>query len=420
VSSVVAIGASHHSAPLALLERMSLDPERLTKHLADLVAREHVSEAVVLSTCNRTEIFVAAEKFHGAYRDVRDFLSDLTYLPPDEFTDHLSVTYDADAVRHLFSVAAGLDSVVVGEHEILGQVRSAWDVAREQGAAGPVLNLLFRHALEVGKRARTETAISRHVTSVSHAAVIMAAAELDDLAGTQVTVLGAGSMARGVVGFVADAAPSGITVVNRTPERAEDLVGLHGGRVRALGALGDELRRADVVFCATASPLPLVEHEVVVEAMERRGGRPLLIVDISVPRNVAPSVAAVGGVTLLDMDDLRRFAEQGLLERRREVPAAEAIVDEEVERYREASSAREVAPLVVELRRRADQLVEAELGRWASRLDQLDPDARAAAEALVRGVVAKLLHEPTVQLKGASGTLRGERLAGSLRELFDL
>lgn len=420
MSSVVAIGANHRSAPLSLLERMALDADRLPKHLDDLLARDHVSEAVVLSTCNRTEIFVVAEKFHGAFRDVRDFLSDLTYLPPDEFTDHLSVSYDADAVRHLFAVTAGLESVVVGEHEILGQVRDAWDVARGRGAAGPVLNLLFRHALEVGKRTRTETAISRHVTSVSHAAVIMATEALDALLDAHVAVVGAGSMARGVVGFVEDASPATLTVLNRTPTRAEELLGQGRGRVRSLSALDAELVGADVVFYATASPLPLLDAERMAPVMERRGGRPLLIVDIAMPRNVDPAVGGLGGVTLLDMDDLGRFAERGIDERRREVPAAEAIVDEEVERYRAAASAREVTPLVVELRRRADDLVAAELDRWSSRLDHLDPEAREASEALVRGVVAKLLHEPTVRLKDAAGTLRGERLAGSLRELFDL
>jgi len=419
VSTVVAIGATHRSAPLALLEKLTIDERLMGKYLDDLVGRDHISEAVIVSTCNRIEIFVAAEKFHGAYRDVRDFISDVTFTLPEEFADHLEVTHDADAVRHLFSVAAGLESVVVGEHEILGQVRSAWATARDAGAAGSVLNLLFRHALEAGKRARTETTISHHVTSVSHAAVIMADDAVAGLSDSDVVVVGAGSMARGVADFVAARTSRPVTVLNRTEERAVDLAA-DADHAGGLDQLPARLAAADVVFCATSAPTGVIDVDMVTRALAARSGRPLLLVDIAVPRDVAPEVAALDGVTLLDMEGLRSFAERGLSKRREEIPAVEAIVEDEVDRYLSASSARSVTPLIVELRTRGESVVADELQRHAAKLAGLEPAQRELVEGLVRGAVAKLLHEPTVALKDAAGSARGERLGGSLRELFDL
>ncbi|HJV09158.1 MAG TPA: glutamyl-tRNA reductase, partial [Acidimicrobiales bacterium] len=207
--SVVVVGLSHRTAPLELLERMAMRDERLPKALGDLVARDFLSEAVVLSTCHRVEIYAVAERFHGAMADVRHFLSELSFVPPEDFSDHLYVHYDDAAAAHLFSVAAGLDSVVVGETQILGQVRDAWERARQEEAAGARLSALFRQALEVGKRARTETAIARGITSLSQAAVAMAAERLSALPERNVVVLGAGEMGAGLIDEVAGAAVPG-------------------------------------------------------------------------------------------------------------------------------------------------------------------------------------------------------------------
>ena len=418
MSSVVAIGVSHHSAPLALLEALSVERELVGKHLDDLLAREHISEAVLISTCHRTEVFVVAEKFHGAFKDVRDAFSDLSFLPPERFIDHLSVTYDADAARHLFELAAGVDSVVIGEHEILGQVRDAWEDARAWGSSGPVLNQLFRHAIEVGKRVRTDTAISRSVASVAHAAVIMLDEQIEAWSDQRVVVVGAGSMSRGVAKFIAERSPGSLVVLNRTIERAQELCDEIGARAEALAELDSELAAADVVVCATSSPQLVITTDQVVQATA--DARRLTLVDLSVPRNVAPEVALLDSVALLGMDELRQFAERGLSERRAELPAVQCIIDEELDRYRSASSARSVAPLITGLRQRADELIALETARFEVRLGGLSPEDRETAEQLVRGVVAKLLHEPTVRLKDSAGTLRGERLVGSLRELFDL
>lgn len=418
--SVVVIGLNHRSVPLDLLERMSIDAAHLPKALHDLLARPNVSEAVVLSTCNRTEVYALAERFHGAYHDVRESLSELSFQPPETFADHLYVHYDDECVRHLFSVTSGLDSAVLGEAEILGQVRDAWERAREEGAAGTSLNLLFRHALEVGKRARTETAIARSVASVSTAAVAMAADTLGSLEGRSILVLGAGEMGEGMVRALVDSGVHDVRIANRTWERADDLAGRVGGRPVRLADLNDALAQVDLLLTGTGASSLLLEHGDLARTMAHRAGRPLLVVDVAVPRDVDPAAAAVPGVTLLDMDDLRAFAERGVATRQAEVSRVLELVEAELDRYLGVATAREVAPLVSALHGRAETLRQAELERWRGRLGELDDRQLDAVEAVTRGVVAKLLHDPTVRLKDAAGSPKGERLADALRDLFDL
>ena len=354
--SVVVIGLNHRTVPLDLLERVTIDEARLPKALHDVMSRDHVSEAVVLSTCNRTEVYVVAEKFHPAYADLRSFLSEMAYVPPEVLADHLYV-HDADqAADHLFRVAAGLDSAVVGEAEILGQVRHAWERAQDEGASGAQMNLLFRHALEVGKRARTETGIGRHVASVSSAAVAMAAERLGSLEGRSILVLGAGEMGEGMVRSLSASGVTDVRIANRTWERANEVADRVGGRAIRLADLDRSLREVDLLLTGTGASSMLIEHADVARVMDSREGRPLLVVDVAVPRDVDPSAADLSGVTLLDMDDLRAFAEAGLAERRREVAAVSAMVAAELDRYLTVSSAREVAPLVAELRQRAEDL----------------------------------------------------------------
>ena len=418
--SVVVIGLNHRTVPLDLLERLTIDDSRLPKALHDVTSRDHLSEAVVLSTCNRTEVYVVAEKFHPAYADLRNFLSELAFLPPDEFAEHLYVHDGADAAAHLFAVAAGLDSAVVGEAEILGQVRTAWERAQDEGACGARLNLLFRHALEVGKRVRTDTGIGRHVASVSTAAVAMAAQHLGPLEGRSILVLGAGEMGEGMVRALGAKGVDDIRIANRTWDRAEEIAGRVDGRAIRLADLDESLAEVDLLLTGTGATSMLLEHADIARVMDARSGRPLLVVDVAVPRDVDPSAADLPGVTLLDMDDLRAFAEAGQAERRREVEAVEALGTAELARYVALSSAREVAPLVGALRAQAEAVRQGEIDRFRGRLGDLDERQVEAVEALTRGIVAKLLHEPTVNLKDAAGSPRGERLSEALRDLFDV
>ena len=417
--SVVVIGLNHRSTPLDLLERMTIGDAQLPKALHDLISREDVSEAVVLSTCNRTEVYAVAERFHGAYQDIRDFLAEVAFLAPEDFAVHLYVHYDAPAVAHLFSVASGLDSAVLGESEILGQVKGAWQTARDEGAAGPALNLLFRHALEAGKRARTDTGIARSITSVSQAAVAMAAERLDGLAGRRVLVLGAGDMGEAMALGLAKAGTE-LSIANRTWSTAEALAARLAGRAVPLADVPGALAEVDVLLSSTGAAAPLLEVDDVEPVLAGRDGRPLLIVDIAVPRDVDPAVGALPGVTLLDMDDLRAFADAGTSSRQGEVATVRTLLDEELEAYLAATSAREVAPMIVALRDRAEGVRRGEVERFRARLADLDDAQAEAVEALTRGMFAKLLHGPTVRLKDSAGSSRGDRLAESARDLFDL
>jgi glutamyl-tRNA reductase len=443
--SVVVIGASHRSAPLELLERMAVTGDRLPKLLHSLDGADDVSEAVVLATSNRTEVYLVAERFHGAYSQVRDFFGDLTYLPPDLFAEHLYVHYDEHAVRHLFEVTAGLDSAVPGEHEILGQVRTAWDIARAEGTSRRTLNLLFRHSLEVGKRARTETRIAHHVTSVSQAAVVMAGERLlgpregsdgeskcvgaraaTGLIGRKALVVGAGSMARGMASFLAEADVAELVIANRTPARAEALATALAEQspetqIRGVGLdeLDAELVAAELLFTATDATEPVVTAAQLSAVSEHRSG-PLLVVDVGMPRDVEPAATDVAGIDVLDMDDVAAMTEANLAARHAEADAVRAIVDDEIARFEGIVNAREVAPIVTALREQAEGVRRGELDRFAARLEGLSPEQRDAVEALTKGMLAKLLHSPTVQLKDAAGSSRGDRLADSVRDLFDL
>lgn len=414
---MIVVGLNHHSVALSLLERMTVAPERLPKALHDLASRDNISEVVVLSTCNRTEIYANAERFHGAVQDIRNFLGELAFLAPEDFADHLYTFHDTAAVTHLFTVTAGLDSAVLGESEILGQVKTAWEASSVEGATGPVLNMLFRHAVEAGKRARTETDIAKHTTSVSQAAVALATERLGELDGRKVLVVGAGEMGEGMVMSLSRAGVGEVLVANRTGERADELAHRVGGRAITLSELPEALADVDLLLTSTGASSVMVDHADIEPAMAARGGRELLIVDVAVPRDVDPSVAELDGVTLLDMDNLREFAQMETSERRREVSNVRDLIDDEVARYREVATARQVSPLVTEVREHVESIRAAEVERLGRRLNAKELEV---LDAMSRSLVAKLLHEPTVRLKDAAGTPRGERLADSLRELFGL
>ena len=424
--SLVVVGLSHRTVPLDILERMTVSAEHLPKALGDMVSRDFVSEAVILSTCHRTEIYVVAERFHGGVQDIRHFLTGLAFLPPEDFSDHLFTYHDESAASHLFGVAAGLESVVLGESQVLGQVRTAWERARDEGAAGSRLSALFRHALEVGKRARSETAIGRGVTSLSQAAVALATHRLGTLEGRKLVLLGAGEMGEGMADDLVastDASPGDgpeVVVASRTRQRAARVAEKVGADVVDLVELPAALATADVLLSSTGSPTVVLGPADLIPIMAPRAHQPLLIVDMGMPRDIDPAVRAVPGVTLLDLADLQAFVEAGLDERRKEVSRVRAIVDEEVVRFQEAVAERQAAPLVTALRERADDLRRSELARFKNRLEGLDARQQEAVAALTHSILAKLLHEPTVRLKESAGSARGERLAEAIQELFDL
>jgi glutamyl-tRNA reductase len=423
--AVVAVGINERDVSLDVFEQSAVSERDLPKALQVLCDSEHVSEAVVLSTCLRTEVYAVVERFHDGLADIERFFRSCssamgTDSPP--LSELLSCWIDDAAVSHLFEVAAGIDSPVLGEGEILRQVRAAAELARQEHAAGRVLGPLFRHAVEAGKRVRTETAIAQGTTSLAHAAVALAADHLEGgLAGRSVLVIGAGEMGAGFSKALAQpVGPARVVVANRSAERAAAVAEQSGAQAVGLSKLDEELARADLVLTSTAAPDVVLDVARVGRTMRSRPDRPLLVVDVAVPRDVDPAVADLEGVSLLDVEDVRRFAEARMSTRRGEIPAVRAVLTEELERYRASYAARSAAPVVAALRMRAETIRRAELDRQRARLEALGPEAREIVETVTQRTVAKLLHEPTVRIKDAAGSPRGERLAEALRSLFDL
>lgn len=415
--SLVVVGLNHRTAAVDLLERMTVPPGSLPKALHALAGREHLAEVVLLSTCNRTEVYTRTTRFHPGVDDVRHHLAELAGVDPDVLAESLYTYHDDAAVAHLFGVAAGLDSMIIGEGEILGQVREAWQTAERESTAGQLLSRAFRHAVHVGKRARHETGIGRHAVSVSSAAVALAAERLGSLAGRRVLVLGAGDVGEGMAVALAGAGVGQIVVANRSRTRARELARRVDGEAISLDEIPDALVTADVLLSSTGAPGVLIERGDMETVMERRDGRALLVVDVAVPRDVDPGVGQVFGITLLDIEALRALGEQSLQQRRAEIGTVREIITEELDRFRLDRSARQVAPIIAALRARAEELRTNEIDRRGARLDAA---SREIVDQVTRGVINKLLHEPTIRVKDAAGTAQGELLADALADLFAL
>jgi len=431
--SVLVVGLSHKSAPVAVLERAAVSGDTVTKLLRDVVQAEPVAEAFVVSTCNRVEVYADVDRFHAGVTAICELLARHCGLPSHELTQYLYVHYEDRAVSHLLAVAAGLDSMVVGEDQILGQVRSAVKLAAEHGTAGRVLGELGRLALRTGKRARAETAIGRAGFSLLSAAVELAAARLgplrpgeDPLAGRDVLVVGAGSMSGLATATAARSGAASITVANRTRKHAERLaasVSTITTTVTGLADLPAAIAAADVVISCTGAAGQVITGDMVSAALAAReaeaGRGTLVIMDLAMPRDVEPAVAALPGVVLIGMDQLSEHA--GAV-RDDDVAAVRTILEAELAAYQSAMDAARVAPTVVALRAKAAGVVDAELARLAGRLSADDLSGHALDEIAqtVRRVVDKLLHAPTVRVKELAGSPGGEEYAAALRVLFDL
>ena len=399
-------GVSHHRAPVELRERVALDLDGCRE-----LAAEIGGEAVVLSTCNRTELYLVRDE-HAEDLAVRT----LTALAGDCGDDLGAAVYrlrDEAAALHLFRVAAGLDSLVPGEGEILGQVRSAF----EAGTTGPFLDRLFRQALHAGRRVRLETAINESPASVPAAAAALAQQVFDDLSGRRVLVLGAGKMsestARNLVSRGADVA----VVANRTLAHGEEVAGRLRAGALPLDAVGVELERADVVVSATSSPEHVVSHAAVASALRARKGRPLLLVDLAVPRDLDPAINELDGCFLYDIDDLEAVVAETLSGRRGEAARAEQLVAEEADRFREWQAALDVVPTIASLRALAEEIRDSELARAGGRLSESE---RRHVESVTSQILAKLLHLPTIRMKEAAAAADGVVYADVVRHLFGL
>jgi glutamyl-tRNA reductase len=416
--SVLVVGLSHKTAPVELLERVAINPDHVPKALAELQQGAHVVESVVLSTCNRVEVYAHVTRFHGGVQEVSDLLARLSGVPLDDLSDHLYVHYEDRAVHHLFNVAAGLDSMVVGEGQILGQVRAAFKTAQDEGAIGRVLGELFRHSLRVGKRVRTDTAVGRAGASLVAIGLRVAQAAIGPLTqDAKALIVGAGAMGALAGTTLRREGVGTIVVANRTPERAATLAATLDGRGIALDDLEAAIAEADLVVSSTGASGIVVEADAVRRAVADRTERPLFFLDLALPRDIDPAVRDLPGVRLADLDALRAVLDTE--ESGAELDECRRIVADEVAVFLGWQRAMRVAPTVVALRAKADALIAAELERLSARVD-LGGKERGEVESAVRRVVEKLLHAPTVRVKELAEAPDGDHYAEALRELFGL
>lgn len=419
--SLIAVGLNHRTTPIGVLERLSIGPESLPKALHQLNNYEHVLEGAILSTCNRIEVYALSSKFHAGVQDLRNFLAEFCHVAPEDFSDHLYTYHEDGAVRHLFRVASGIDSMVVGESEILGQVRRAYQAAQEEDMVPRILGAAFRQALRVGKLARNETAIGRNPISISSAAVDLAkrAFKGGTIAGKSVTIVGAGKMGRLAARALTQSGASEVSVVNRSEERAQELADMFGVTPLPFEELSTAIAGADILISSTTAPQTVIERSVIERAIEGRQS-PLFIVDIAVPRDVDPSVAEVPGVVLRDIDDLRGVVEANVGGRLSEVSKVEDIISTEVQRFVQWEQATEVGPTITALISKAELIREDEMTKLRSRLGELSDDERAAIDQMVARVIAKLLHVPINKAKELASSKQGYMYLSALRELFEL
>ncbi|HEU5332081.1 MAG TPA: glutamyl-tRNA reductase [Actinocrinis sp.] len=413
--SLLIIGLSHRTAPIPLLEQVALRPDQVDKLLGDAVGTEHVDEAIAVATCNRLEVYADVTKFHGALADLSELVSHYTGVSLDELTGHFYVHYDNRAVQHLFTVACGLDSMVLGEPQVLGQLRAALASGQAGGTAGRVLNDLAQTALRVGKRAHSETGLDRAGQSLVTAALELAAPVLPEGGPARAVVVGAGSMSSLAATTLARLHPGlDLAIANRSLKRAERLAAAVGGRAVPLDEVGAALEGADLVVSCTGAAGTVLTADVLGAA------RPRAVVDLALPRDVAPEVGALPGVTLIDLEVIADAEREGERVEASSVEAARRIVADEVAAYDAAQRAATVAPTVAALRGMAAVFAETELARFDARVPGLDPKTRAEVANTVRRVVDKLLHEPTVRVKQLAADPGGTSYAVALRELFNL
>jgi glutamyl-tRNA reductase len=415
--SVLVVGVSHKTAPVSVLERLALDGDAVTKLVNDVAESEHVLEATALATCNRVEIYAEVDRFHGSVETVSRLLCERAGQRPEDVVPHLYVHYDDGAVSHLFNVAAGLDSMVVGEGQILGQARDALRLGQETGTLGPALNVLFQQALRVGKRAHAETDIDRAAPSLVTAALDRATEHVGPVAGKRVVVVGAGAMASLAVATVSRLGAVDIGIANRTDAHAARLAELYGGRVAALSDLEAEIAAADILIsCTGAAGVVLSLGQVAAARMHAT--EPLAVLDLALPHDVDPAVAELPGIELVGLARLAEELHDG--ETGSDIVAVRDIVTEEINAFLSARRSASVTPTVVALRTMATGVVEAEVERLLMRLPDLDPQIRAEVELSVRRVADKLLHQPTVRVKELANETGAVSYAAALAELFAL
>jgi glutamyl-tRNA reductase len=420
VTALLALGISHKTAPLELRERVALTEGRAAGVLRELVEAREVQEVAAISTCNRTELYLAAPDPVGAEALALGVLAREAGTPPTELVGHLYSLRGADAALHLFRVAAGLDSMIVGEAEVQGQVKRAYELALVEGATGPILNRLFRGALAAGKRARSQTGISERGVSVPSVAVELARRTLGDLSSRLVLVVGAGETAELTARALVSRGVEPAFIANRRYDRAIGLAQRFGGRAIRFEELPEQMADADIVVASTSSPHHVIERTELAQVMAARAGRQLLLIDLAVPRDVHPDCRDLEGVGLFDMDDLQRLVERNASGREAEGRRAESILRTELGSFERWMASQNVVPTIAALRARADEITARVLAENEQRWESLSDGDRERVRAMSRAIASRLLHEPTLRLKRSSGEEDAYIYVNALRELFGL
>jgi glutamyl-tRNA reductase len=417
---VLLVGVSHRTTPVELRERLDFSSRGVDGALTALAASPSHDEAAIVSTCNRVELYVGCKDLEIARHGVEHFIAEFHGVPHDELAPHLYAKVGQDAVRHLFRVAAGLDSLVVGEPQVLGQVKEAYQIAAQIGTTGALLNKLFHAAFAAGKRVRSETGLSEGAVSVSYAAVSLARKIFGNLKGRTVLVLGAGEMGKLTAIHMQAQGIARLIIMSRTAAHASALAQTIGGTALPWESLARALAEADILITATGASTPIVSRDMVAQTMKTRRKRPMFIIDIAVPRDVEGGAGDLEEVFLYNIDDLQSVVQENLSKRSVEAAQAETIVSDEVSRFLSWLNSRGAVPTVVALRQRFESIRQAELRRLEPKLAGLAPEARAKIDEVTRLLVEKLLINPTEQLKSASDAETVAAYSDALNRLFDL
>lgn len=417
---IVAVGLNHRTAPVEIRERLSFSGNTLKGALKRLKAYPVLEGSVILSTCNRTEIFAAAHEVDEGLNAIWDFLSRWSGVDISEIKNFTYCHTLYDTIRHLFRVSAGLDSMMLGETQILGQVRQSYQQACALDATNRVLNTLFQQAITVGKRVRTETGIDRNAVSISYAAVELAKENLGDLIGRTVLIIGAGKMSELTTKHLVANGVTGVIVSNRSFERAEELASQFGGRAVGFGDLYRYMADADIVISCTAASHYVVRERETARVMERRRGRPVFFVDIAVPRDVEPAVGDLEGVTLYDVDDLQNVIDYNLSERKLAAVKAEEIIEEELDEFMKWLATQFTVPTIAALKKWGEGIKQNELKTALNRLGEISEHDRKVVSSLANSIVNQILHIPITQLKAYALTTEGHLYTEVLQNLFNL
>jgi len=417
---IVIVGLSHKTAPVEIRERVAFAPTAMEKPLCQLAALPMVSESLIVSTCNRVELYVVSKDPDAAKTALRRFLADYHGLPFDDLDSHLYDYSGEEAIHHLFRVASSLDSMVIGEPQILGQIKTAYGYAVEYRTAGLILNRFLHKAFSVAKRIRTETGIASNAVSVSFAAVELARKIFNQLDNKAVMIIGAGEMCELAARHFVSNGVNKVLVTNRTLERAEKLAAELDGRAVTFDSFPEHLVEVDIVLTSTGAPNFILGHRQMEEIIRRRKQKPMFLIDIAVPRDIDPRVNDLGNVYLYDVDDLQEVVQSNLKERQKEAHKAEGIVEQEIGQFHRWLENLDVKPTIIALRSKLDEIRNQEVSKTFNNLKDLTDKQRKSIEAMSNALINKVMHKPIAILKNGQGENGGEDYVDAVRALFDL